>query len=169
MTTRSMMAAFAVTFLLAWGQLGGVAEAQREPVQVERPTSSQTEAYEASDAGPVHAHVQLDPHGPRLNGSRILGWFLIPVGAVGVGGGLVLALIGSFVQHPICWSECSGHDATAWFAGSGISVALGALSLIAGITLVASNPTWDEANVPNVRVALAPTEGGAMGTVVVDF
>lgn len=167
MTTRSTVMAFVATFLLAWSALGSTAAAQHEPMHVER-------ASEVSSAAPTHhahahAAVQIDEHGPRLNASRIFGWVLLPVGGVGIAGSLVLTLIGGLVQHPLCWSECSGHDATPWFVGAGVSGALGALALVSGIALVASSPTWDEANVANLRVAIAPTEGGAIATVGMDF
>ncbi len=164
MTTRGTVWAFAVTFLLAWGQLGGVAAAQREPVA---PAVEHT-APEASSHD-ARASESLDLHGPRRNPSRIAGYALVPVGALGMGGGLVLALVGSLVAHPICWSECSGHDATGWFAAAGLAGGAGLLALISGITLIATNPSWDEANVPNLRIALAPTEGGAYASVSVDF
>lgn len=169
MTTRNMLAAFVVTGLLVWSQFGGVAQAQREPIMVERPVhQAHAATAHRADVAPT---IDVDAHhGPRRNPARIFGFVLTPIGALGIGGGIVLAVIGSLVEHPLCWSDsCSGHDASGYFVGAGISAGAGLLALIAGISLIRGNPTWDEANVPNVRVALAPTDGGALASIAVDF
>ena len=174
MTTRNLMTAFVLSAVVAWSQLGGVAHAQHEPVQADR----------AIESAPSHRHVQLDPQLHLVDSvpqssrrAHLAGGIpLIVLGALGIVGSAVFAIIAEVEAHPICLRglfsdggspSCPGHDATAWWAATGVSAGVGLISLISGIALVASRDPMNAA--PSVRVAVAPTEGGAFGTVAVDF
>lgn len=177
MTTRNMLAAFVVTGLLAWSQLGGVAHAQHEPVRAEPMTQASPSTTHHLRLDPDLHVVDGTPHGRgHGRGGRAGGYVLIGLGAAGIVAGGVLAVVAHLVERPVCLHNpfsdgpapaCPGHDASAWWAGTGVSAGLGILSLIVGIATVAAPRGGNDG--PTVRVALAPTEGGAFGSVVIDL
>lgn len=173
MKTANLLAAFVVTGLLTWSGLGSVASAQHEPMRAEvaEPRTTRQAPQRELDVNLLGAESSRG----REHANRVGGFFLIGLGAAGLVGGGVLAIAADLVQHPICISNpfsdgasasCPGHDASSWWAGMGVSLGLGALSMIVGITMVVSSRHHD---VPAVRVALTPTEGGAFGSLSFDL